>query len=167
MSENNAVSQGKSKEKAQAGAWGADLKVSVKRTLSISAQRAYESWLEPETLKKFMTPGEGMSVPKATVDAREGGEFLIVMKAGDQEMPHHGVYKTLNPYKELAFTWLSPFQQPPAAQDSLVTVTFREISKNETEVHLTHVGFANEESRSNHQGGWDEIVRSLGEITLG
>jgi uncharacterized protein YndB with AHSA1/START domain len=134
--------------------------LTVKRNIHAPVKAVFEAWLTADALKKFMCPAEGMSVPKAEVDAREGGSFLIVMQAGDKEMPHRGEYKRIDKYKELSFTWISSFTIP----DSLVTLTFNELSERETELTLHHVGFPNEESRENHNGGWSSIVEKLAKL---
>jgi uncharacterized protein YndB with AHSA1/START domain len=121
-------------------------------------QEVFEAWLSPEALQRFMCPGEGMTVPKVEVDARIGGAFLIVMAAGDQEIPHNGEYKTIDRYERLAFTWLSPH----ASAGSLVTIDFKEKGPKETEVTLHHIGLPSEDSRNSHQGGWGAILQKLG-----
>jgi uncharacterized protein YndB with AHSA1/START domain len=131
--------------------------LTITKTIPAAPQVVFDAWLSPEALAKFMTPMEGMSVPKAESDAREGGDFLVVMKAGDQEMPHNGTYKTINKYKELAFTWNNPFNDT----ESLVTLNFSETGSGETELTLHHSGLPSEESRDNHQGGWTHIADSL------
>jgi len=131
--------------------------LTVSRTIPASRKEVFEAWLSPEAIQHFMCPGEGMTVPKAEVDAREGGSFLIVMAAGDQEIPHRGEYKTIKRYEKLAFTWISEHSIP----SSLVTIDFQEKSPNETEVTLYHVGFPSEESRTNHEGGWTRILETL------
>ncbi|WP_428265740.1 SRPBCC family protein [Haliangium sp.] len=139
-----------------------DLDLTVTKTIPAPIQRVFEAWLQPEALKRFMTPGEGMTVPKAEVDPREGGSFLIVMKAGDQEMPHNGEYRTIDRHRRLAFTWRSGY----TTEDSLVTIDFKELSATETEITLHHVGFPHVESRDNHRGGWSAILAQLSR-TLG
>ena len=104
---------------------------------------------------------DGMPDCTVEVDANEGGNFLIVMKAGDKEMPHRGEYKTIQRHDKLVFTWLSEFSIP----ESTVTLTFDERGPNETELTLHHIGFPNEESRNNHEGGWSNIVEHLSRFT--
>ncbi|MGB5812191.1 MAG: SRPBCC domain-containing protein [Polyangiales bacterium] len=131
--------------------------ITLTRTVRAPREKVFESWFSIEALKLFMCPGEGMTVPKVEVDARVGGAFLIVMAAGDNEMPHHGEYTTIDRHEQLAFTWLSPHAGP----GSLVTIDFRENGPSETEIRLHHVGLPNEESRSNHEGGWGRILEML------
>ena len=42
-----------------------------------------------------MTPGPDMSVPEAKTDPKVGGRFLVVMRAGDNDMPHQGTYREI------------------------------------------------------------------------
>lgn len=49
-----------------------------------------------------------MTVPSATVDPVEGGPFEIIMKVREKELPHSGVYETIDRPRRLVFTWESP-----------------------------------------------------------
>ncbi len=133
-----------------------DLSVVVSRTFPVPAARVFEAWLDPEALAKFMTPGEGVTVPKATTDPVVGGEFEILMNVGDKVIPHKGFYKEINRHDRLVFTWDSPFSDP----DSTVTLDFVEVDGG-TEVTLTHVKFSSEKNRDDHKGGWTAILASL------
>ena len=133
-----------------------ELTLNVSRTINAPIQSVYNAWLDPEMLAQFMTPGEGMTVPKAEADPREGGRFSIVMAAGDQEIPHGGEYKKLVPHSQIVFTWESPF----SIEGSTVTLNLSE-SDQGTELELIHVKFPNEESRTNHEGGWKAILECL------
>ncbi len=134
-----------------------NFELTVTRTIPAARKDVFEAWLSPDALAKFMKPMAGTTVPKAEVDAREGGTFLIVMRVGEKELPHHGEYKTIRRHDKLSFSWLSAFSVP----ESLVTIDFKEISPTETELTLHHKGFPSEESRNNHDGGWTTIVETL------
>ena len=134
-----------------------ELDLTVKKIIPASCKEVFDAWLDPEALSQFMLPMEGMPSPKVKNDPRVGGKFLIEMKAGDQELPHTGEYKVINKYDKIAFTWESAFGVP----GSLVTLSFKELAANETELILHHVGFSNEESRDNHFGGWGRIADTL------
>lgn len=134
--------------------------LTVTRIIPTSQKEAFEAWLDPKVLPKFMLPGEGMGEPKVEVDARVGGSFLILMKAGDQELPHRGEYKEIKRYDRLVFTWLSVFTIP----DSTVTLTFEKLGPKETKIVLHHVGFPNEDSRKNHEGGWSRILEMQSKV---
>ena len=133
-----------------------DLTLNVSRTIDATPEALFNAWLDPKMLAKFMAPGPDMTVPHAANDPVEGGRFDIIMKAGDQELPHAGTYKEINPHSRLVFTWESPM----SIGGSTVTLTFKPVDGG-TEVNLHHVKFQNEEMRANHEGGWVAILGKL------
>jgi uncharacterized protein YndB with AHSA1/START domain/DNA-binding transcriptional ArsR family regulator len=133
-----------------------ELSVRVSRTIKAPIEAVYNAWLNPTMLARFMLPGEGMSVPRAESDAREGGRFSIIMKAGDQELPHGGEYQKLDPFSKIIFSWESPY----SVEGSTVTLTFTEVDEG-THVELVHVKFLDEESRGSHEVGWVAILTQL------
>lgn len=133
-----------------------DLNLTVERTIKAAQADVFNAWLDPEMLRKFMMPAAGMSVPKATNDPKEGGRFEITMLAGDNEIPHGGTYREINPHDRIVFTWESPF----SVEDSTVTLTFAPAEQG-THVTLTHDRFSDAETRDNHKGGWIGILETL------
>jgi uncharacterized protein YndB with AHSA1/START domain/DNA-binding HxlR family transcriptional regulator len=134
----------------------AELIIKVSRTIKAPMKSVYNAWLDPTMLAKFMIAGEGMTVPRAETDAREGGRFSIIMAAGDQELPHSGEYQKLEPFSKIKFTWESPF----SVEGSTVTLNFTEVDEG-TYIELVHVKFLDEESRNNHELGWVAILKQL------
>ncbi|MDJ1007563.1 MAG: metalloregulator ArsR/SmtB family transcription factor [Paracoccaceae bacterium] len=134
-----------------------ELALEVSHHIPAPREKVFDAWLDPKMLAKFMTPGPNMSVPTATSDARVGGRFLVVMRAGDNDMPHAGTYREIRRPERLVFTWESPFSQ---AEGSTVTLDFAE-SGGGTDVTLRHVRFETEEARDNHKGGWSAILAAL------
>ncbi|WP_108815933.1 SRPBCC family protein [Loktanella sp. Alg231-35] len=133
-----------------------DLTLTVERTIKAAPEKVFDAWLRPEMLQQFMLPGEGMTVPKASNDPREGGRFELVMQAGDQEIPHAGTYHKIDPHNCIVFGWESPF----STDGSTVTLDFKPVSGG-THLTLTHVRFPDVESRDNHAGGWGNILAAL------
>jgi len=133
-----------------------DLSLTVSRFINAPVEAVFNAWLDPEMMARFMTPGEGMSVEDAKADPVVGGAFSLLMVAKEGKLPHGGEYKTIDPFSTIAFSWVSPF----SVDGSLVTLNFT--GKNGgTDVVLTHVKFADQETRDNHQGGWTVILESL------
>ena len=98
-----------------------ELSLTVNRRINAPAQKVFDAWLDPKMLARFMIPGEGGSVPKAETDAKVGGRFHIVMMSGGEEIPHSGTYKSIDPHKQIVFSWESPF----SADGSMVTLNFK------------------------------------------
>ena len=134
-----------------------DLKLELSRVIKAPREKLFDAWLDPDMLARFMLPADNVNVPKAETDPREGGRFLIVMRAGDQDLPHAGTYKTIDRANRLAFSWESPMSP---VEDSTVTLDFADVEGG-TEIRLTHVRFPNEESRDNHEAGWGRILNTL------
>ena len=133
-----------------------ELVLNLSRTIKAPVESVYNAWLNPEMLAKFMIGGEGICVPRAEADAREGGRFTVIMAAGDKEIPHGGEYKTLNPFSQIVFTWESPF----SIEGSTVTLNL-EGADGGTNLELIHVKFRDEQTRDNHIGGWEMILSSF------
>jgi uncharacterized protein YndB with AHSA1/START domain len=133
-----------------------ELSLTTSRVIAAPKEAVFEAWLNPAMLARFMTPGPNVTVPKAEVDPVEGGRFDLVMQAGDDPLPHGGIYKEISRHDRLVFTWESPFSM----DGSTVTLDFKEVDGG-TDVTLTHVKFVSEESRDNHKAGWTAILEAL------
>lgn len=136
-----------------------DLCLTVTRLIPAPPKRVYDAWLDPKLLARFMLPGSDMSVPEAASDARVGGRFRIIMRAGAKDMPHEGTYLELKPHDRIRFTWESAH----SLADSEVTVSFAPEGAG-TFVTLTHVKFASEDARQAHEGGWSRILQELATV---
>jgi uncharacterized protein YndB with AHSA1/START domain len=139
----------------------AELSLRVSRTIKAPIETVYNAWLNPTMLAQFMIAGEGMTVPRAETDAREGGRFTIIMAAGEQELLHGGEYQKLDPFSQIIFSWESPF----SVDGSTVTLNFTEVDGGIL-VELIHVKFLDEESRDNHEAGWVAILTQLDSILV-
>lgn len=136
-----------------------DLKIDIERTIQASAKQLYQAWLNPEMLSKFMFPASSVKHVEVENSAVIGGNFKIIMKTAEQDIPHDGEYLELKPYTKIVFTWNSPF----SIEGSNVTLTFNE-STTGTIVKLSHIKFPSEESFNNHNQGWLAILDTLEKI---
>lgn len=135
-----------------------DLRLLVDRVIAAPPEQVYNAWLNPALLAKFMRPGPDMGTPEVSNEPREGGRFEIIMKAGDERLPHHGTYKTLTPHSQIVFSWESAW----SPSKSEVTLDIRPESTG-SHITLTHVTFFDEGKRDNHQAGWGQILIALDE----
>jgi uncharacterized protein YndB with AHSA1/START domain len=137
-----------------------DLTVNIKKTINAPIEKVFDAWLAPTLLTRFILPMPGMPQPEVENDPREGGRFTIVMHVGDDRIPHSGSYLSVDRPNRLVFSWESPY----SIDDSTVTLDFSVIDAVTTEVELTHVKFLHEEARSDHEGGWGNILDKLDAI---
>ena len=136
-----------------------EISLSVSRVINAPSKAVFDAWLDPEMLRQFMIPGDSMVVPSATTDPTVGGRFEIVMRNGDQDLPHSGTYTEINPHSRIAFTWETPFSETA----SNVAINFAP-SGDGTAIELSHVKFESEESRDNHETGWGKILEALASV---
>jgi uncharacterized protein YndB with AHSA1/START domain len=134
-----------------------DLTVNISKIIDAPIGNVFDAWLSPKILSQFILPMAGMQQPSVETDACEGGEFKIVMHVGDDKIPHTGKYLQINRPNKLVFTWESPF----STKGSTVTLIFSDLGENKTNIALSHVKFIDEESRTNHEGGWGNILECL------
>lgn len=137
-----------------------DLKVNVNKTINAPIKEVFEAWLNPKTLTKFILPMPEMPEPDVESDSVEGGRFTIIMNVGKDKIPHTGQYLEIDRFNKLVFTWESPC----STDNSTVSLLFKKITEDQTHVELTHVRFIDEETRSNHEGGWANILEKLNEV---
>ena len=137
-----------------------DLTVNVSKTIEAPISKVFDAWLDPSTLAKFMLPMPGMENSQVENEAHEGGAFTIIMQVGDNKVPHTGKYIKIDRPRKLVFTWVSP----ESVDDSIVTLDFTELNDNQTNIELSHVKFIDEQRRSNHEGGWGNILSKLSEV---
>ncbi|MGV6847210.1 MAG: SRPBCC family protein [Marinibacterium sp.] len=135
-----------------------DLSLEITRHLPYPPERVFDAWLDPVLLARFMVPGPGMRQPQVTTDPRVGGTFTILMDSPSEPngWPHRGEYLIIDRPNRLQFTWVSAFTQ----DDSTVTLDFTPRDGG-TDLRLTHIRFPHEESRTNHESGWTEILAQL------
>ncbi|MGI9227291.1 MAG: SRPBCC family protein [Gammaproteobacteria bacterium] len=137
-----------------------DLTVNLKKVIQASIEDVFDAWLNPETLSKFILPMPGMPEPQTQNEAYEGGSFSIIMHVGEDKIPHTGKYLEIRRPNKLVFTWESPF----STDNSTVTLNFTALDEDKTNVELTHIRFIDEENRTDHEGGWSNILDKLNEV---
>jgi uncharacterized protein YndB with AHSA1/START domain len=137
-----------------------DLTLSVSKTINAPVEKVFDAWLDPEMLSKFILPMPGMSQPEVENEPQQGGSFTIIMQVGEDKIPHTGQYLEISRPDKLVFSWLSPF----STDGSTVTIDFSEMPDGRTNVQLRHIKFIDEEARSDHEGGWTNILQVLNNI---
>ncbi|MEE9493280.1 MAG: SRPBCC domain-containing protein [Gammaproteobacteria bacterium] len=137
-----------------------DLTVNVSKTIEAPITKVFDAWLDSDTLAKFILPMPGMENSQVENEAHEGGAFTIIMQVGESKIPHTGKYLEIDRPRKLVFTW----ESPESIDNSIVTLIFTRLSDSQTKIELTHVRFIDEERRSNHEGGWGNILSKLDEV---
>jgi uncharacterized protein YndB with AHSA1/START domain len=135
----------------------------IRRKFAAPRERVWAAWTEPEQMRQWAGPGE-ITVPEVEQDARVGGAYRIVMLKPDGERwPVRGVFREVRKPERISYTWIWEEDSPELETETLVTVEFHDLG-DETELVLTHEGFASDESRSGHQDGWNGALDKLGKF---
>jgi uncharacterized protein YndB with AHSA1/START domain len=137
-----------------------ELTVNISKIIHAPIEKVFDAWLNPKMMSKFMRGMPGMSESDVETDAREGGNFTIIMHAGDEKIKHTGRYLEISRPDKLVFTWASPY----SLDDSTVTLNFTKIDDDKTKITLSQVKFIDEEARSGHESGWGCVLDKLNEV---
>jgi uncharacterized protein YndB with AHSA1/START domain len=136
--------------------------LTMTRTFPAAVERLYALWTREELLKKWFCPGDDMTIPVAETDPREGGSYRIVMQDKDgQTYSPSGVYETVIPNEKLVFSW----KWADSDVITRVTLQFRALGDNESELTLIHDGFPDDSMRDRHNEGWEGCLSRLEKAT--
>ena len=132
----------------------------VSRLIRADADALFLAWTDPQELVHWWRQeGEGWSFAGASLDLRVGGRYRLSMRGPDGTThTAHGIYREIEPPERLVFTWDWEGQ---SVGDTQVTVTFRRVDAEHTEVVLTHERFADPARMGRHQQGWTELLKLL------
>jgi uncharacterized protein YndB with AHSA1/START domain len=136
----------------------AETSLQLKRTFSAPREKVFRAWTEPEALKQWFVPRDGMSTPTVEVDLRVGGKYRIVMKSPTGELyVAIGTYREVRFPEKLVFTWTFEGSE---LGETVVTLEFHD-QNGSTELVLTHQFFPNKEERDKHTMGWNGCLDHL------
>jgi len=130
----------------------------IKKKFNLSKRQLFEAWSNPQIMQRWFFGGE-LRENCCTVENQfvTNGKYKIIMHfedSGDSEL--YGKYLEINRYNNIAFTWSNSL-----VTETLVKLTFKEISPNTSELTLEHSLFQDETSRSLHNQGWDQCLINL------
>lgn len=136
----------------------------IRRAYSVSPQRLYEAWTQPDLAREFICP-QDLTIPEVALDVRVGGKYRIVMRRPDgEDYVAFGVYRVVEPGRKLVMTWSWEEDVPSHQHETLLTLEFLPHAKG-SELVLTHERLASLESRDQHEHGWNSIVEKLEGLT--
>jgi len=131
----------------------------VQRKIKASPERLFDAWTKPELMMQWFHAGAKMTTPVAEADLRVGGAWRLVMRRDNgQTHPNGGKYKVIDRPHKLVFTWHLHEQDD---YETTVTLLFKKVSEDFTELTLTHEGLRNEKDKADHNGGWNGCLDTL------
>lgn len=129
----------------------------IKRVMPCGKRQLFEAWSKPSVMARWFFASQDPVKPSSVENSfTVGGRWKLTMHLPEFEPTMWGEYREINRYNRIVFSWNSHI-----ASDSLVELSFRELSANRTEMTLTHTQFPSAESRASHNDGWSACLDSL------
>lgn len=142
-----------------------NLTLELKQFVRAPRARVWAAWTNADLLAQWSCP-EGMHVPEAEVDFREGGEWEVVMAANEDPTKRHvafGSYREITEPERIIQTHQWRLPDGSTSPGTLVTITFHD-EGDRTRITLTQTGFASADSRDGHAEGWESTLRNFAQL---
>lgn len=114
--------------------------VRLERVIPAHPREVYRAWLDPDLLRRWLAPG-GLTVKRAEVEARAGGQFRIWhAESGADVGGFECEIVELVPEERIVFRWafVGPERTAGPVYDSLLTITLRAAPGDATSLTLLH-----------------------------
>jgi uncharacterized protein YndB with AHSA1/START domain/predicted enzyme related to lactoylglutathione lyase len=133
----------------------------IRRILKAPRERVFAAWTHPDTLRRWLAPGE-MHVAGLDFDARVGGAYRITMLTPEGEpFVVRGAIRELRAPERLSMTWQwEDDDGVPEGNETILTLDFYD-RDGDTELVLTHENLTDAQSRERHEHGWNDILDKL------
>lgn len=81
------------------------MKITVETLVKADRNRVWDTWNNPEDIKKWNSASDDWHTPHSTVDLREGGKFTARMEARDGSMgfDFEGIYTRVVPQEAIEY----------------------------------------------------------------
>ena len=137
-----------------------DNELVITRTFDAPAELVFSMWSDPGHFRNWMGP-ETFDCAVVEMDFRVGGSYRAMIRSdahGDNWFG--GVYKEIEPYTRLVFTFVWDSGGPSDGVETIITILFRE-SGGKTEQIFHQAGILNVERRDSQLGGWSSAFNKL------
>jgi uncharacterized protein YndB with AHSA1/START domain len=132
----------------------------IKRFINAPPARVYAAWTDPAQLKEWFGP-VWVRTCELIAEPRVGGKFRWdVIDSDGKEVTIQGEYREIVPNKKIVFTWKHCDNELWENRTSVVTVEISERNGG-TDLRLKHEQLPGEESRNDHNRGWESVLDRL------
>src|SRR5689334_12679505 len=129
-----------------------EMSITMVRTIQASAEDLYTAWTDPKLFQRWMSSGD-FQAKVVEIDACVGGRyrFEIAGPSGERHITT-GEYRELIPGRRLVKTWVyeGAIEQFRGAE-TVLTVDFRPLDAESTELTLRHERLPSQEYRDSVQ----------------
>jgi uncharacterized protein YndB with AHSA1/START domain len=136
----------------------------MKHTFNAPIERVFDAWGDPQIMREFYAPDEGMRVTDVQVDFRAGGTYRvsILMPDGDTFVSY-GTYREVDRPRRIVCSQQWQENDPSLEKETQMTLEFASHGAK-TELTLTHENFRDAQQRDNHAGGWKGCFEKLDRV---
>ena len=128
----------------------------IQRVFDAPRPLVWTAWLDFNHATSFDGP-PAHPMKSMRSDLRVGGKWRNVMRHEGSELPQSGVYREIREPELLAFTfaWEADGER---GVETLVTLTFEEVSPEKTRLTLQQGVFLTTQTRDGHRLGWNRTL---------
>jgi uncharacterized protein YndB with AHSA1/START domain len=142
--------------------------VRVERTLHAPPERVFQAFLDPDLLRRWITP-EDLVIERLTVDPRVGGRLEVWhSRNGVSTGRFEGLFLKIDPPRELVYRWAFVGTEPEKGEyyDTLVSVHLRPQADGQTHISVVHERLEDLQRGAPHiyvllLPGWNECLGKL------
>jgi uncharacterized protein YndB with AHSA1/START domain len=134
-----------------------DRVLTVTRIFDAPRDKVWAAWIDFNHARHFDGP-PGHPMKSMRSDLRVGGTWRNVMRYEGKELPQGGVYREIKPPELLSFTFAWEIDVGMGGVETLVTVTFEEITPGKTRLTLQQGVFPTTQTRDGHRAGWNRMI---------
>ena len=126
-------------------------------------EAVFRAFTVAEALKSWWGP-KGFTCPVAQLDVRPGGRYRIEMLSPDgNSFMIDGEFREVTSPSRLVYTWTWG-EGGMAGHETLVTLDFRDLGADGTQLSLTHEMLPGAEWVERHEHGWSGSLDRLAEV---
>ncbi len=123
------------------------------RVFTARPDAVFDAWIIPEVMRRWLFKSPSNEILEPEVDARAGGKFSILERAGGEEIDHFGTFERVDRPRRLIFTLEVPKHFPGVSR---VTVDL-EPTTDGALMRFTQTGVEREVT----EGAWRDMFEAL------
>ncbi|MGN6280078.1 MAG: SRPBCC family protein [Sphingomonas sp.] len=137
--------------------------VTLARTFAATPERVFYAWLDPAQVRRFLFATPDGAMQTVEIDARVGGDALIVERRGDKEALHRLRYEAIDRPRALVFLFKACIAGGPVADEWTRVSNAIDPEGQGARLTLTHEGVWPDFEAKTREG-WTMILASFANV---
>jgi uncharacterized protein YndB with AHSA1/START domain len=139
----------------------------ITRTFNAPRALVFDAWVNPKHFARWVGPKDFTS-HSVNMNPVPGGTYRLSIRSPEgKDNWMFGTYREITPPEKLVYTfaWDKTSEGKPI-HETLITVTFTEVSANQTRMHFVHTNMLSIKDRDSHAYGWNSSFDRLEQFVL-